>query len=224
MTTSKRSRSEIYDPDSRRVAIIVGLLFLTATLTFMIGDSLIAGFFSTQAGAASTRTLAVGVALQAVCGLAVAGIGLALRKLLGRHSTGLANGYLALRGLEFAVIVAIGGYMLSTKNPVENYEHLIYVFTGIGGLMLSYLLYKAKLVPEWLAWLGMIGYVVILLALPSELLNIASLESGAGMLFYVPGGLFELLLPILLLARGFRRTETLTPPIPVGQRPAAVRA
>lgn len=204
----EHNRSDIYDPASRRVAITVGLLFLAATLTFMIGDSLIGDFFSAPAGTADTGTLAVGVVLQALCGLAVAGIGLALLKLLGRYSTRLANGYLAFRCLECAVIIAFGAYMFGTRNFVQNYELLIYTFTGLGGLMLAYLLYKSELVPEWLAWLGMVGYVVILLAIPSDLLNVATLDSGLGMLFYVPGGMFELLLPILLIARGFRRTET----------------
>lgn len=74
--------------------------------------------------------------------------------------------------------------------------------------MFSYVVYRAKLVPTWLARLGVVGYVAILLAVPSDLMKIATLDSELGILFYVPGGLFELLLPILLIARGFRRTET----------------
>ncbi len=51
----------------------------------------------------------------------------------------------------------------------------------------------------------MIGYVAILAALPVEVLNVASLDTFPGVLLYVPGGLFELVLPILLISRGFRR-------------------
>lgn len=173
----------------------------------MTGDSLVREFFSTPAGTASASQLSVGVALQVCCGLAVVGIGLVLLRLLGRFHKGLANGYLALRCIECAVIIAIGAYMLGTRTFVPSYESLIYIFTGIGGLMLSYLLFISKLVPEWLSRLGMVGYAVILLAVPSDLLSIVTLDSDLGVLFYVPGGLFEIILPILLIARGFRRIE-----------------
>lgn len=132
---------------------------------------------------------------------------MALLNLLGRFHKSLAYGYLAFRSLECVAIFAFGAYMLSTKDLV-NYELTIYIFTSIGGLMLSYLLHMSKLVPPSLARLGMIGYAVLLLAIPSSLVNVTTLDSDLGMLFYVPGGIFELILPILLIARGFRRTET----------------
>ncbi len=65
--------------------------------------------------------------------------------------------------------------------------------------------------PAWLAWLGLVGYIAILLAIPSTLLDIASLDSGPGVVLYVPGALFEFLLPVLLIARGFRLTTTHAP-------------
>lgn len=200
-------RHVAYDPTSRKAAITAGLLFLTATVTFMIGDSFIATFFSTPEATADTALLAVGVSLQAVCAFAGAGIGLVLLKVLGRHSRALAGGYLAFRSLEAVAIITIGIYILSTTSMVAHYEILIYGFTGVAGLMLSYLLHRTRLVPVWLSWLGIVGYVAILLAIPSTLLDVATLDAGPGMLLYVPGGLFELLLPILLIARGFRRAE-----------------
>ena len=43
-------------------------------------------------------------------------------------------------------------------------------------------------------------------ALPLTLLTGAPLDSFPGLLLYVPGALFELILPILLLVRGFQNT------------------
>ena len=221
MTTPHTTDRNAYDPSSRKAAITAGLLFLTATVTFLIGDSLIARFFSAPAATAGSSTLAVGVTLQAVCAIAGAGIGVVLLKVLGRSNAGLARGYLAFRCLEGIAIIAIGAYMLSTKNMVEQYEILIYGFTGVAGLMLSYVLHEAGLVPRWLSWLGMIGYVAILLAIPSTLLNLATLDAGPGMLLYLPGGLFELILPILLIARGFRRTDPDVTEVVAAHRTAA---
>lgn len=168
-------------------------------MTFLIGDTLIVEFFSAPAGA---------------------GIGVALLGVLSRYSQALARGYLAFRCLEGVAIIAIGAHVLSTEALVPNYEIMIYGFTGVAGLMLSYLLYKANLVPQWLSWLGIVGYVSILLAIPATLMSIATLDAGVGMALYVPGGLFELLLPVILIARGFRRPETPVPP-PRGRRLAS---
>lgn len=201
------SRDRTYDPTTRRAAITAGVLFLTATVTFLLGDTLITGYFAPPVGGGA-GTLGAGVGLQALCALAGAGIGFALFGVLSRSSRGLAKGYLAFRCLEGVAILAIGAYVLATTSLVPSYEILIYGFTGVAGLMLSSILLRMRLVPPWLAWLGVVGYVAILLAIPLTLLDIATLDAGAGMLLYVPGGLFELLLPVLLIARGFRRTRT----------------
>jgi hypothetical protein len=60
------------------------------------------------------------------------------------------------------------------------------------------------LIPSWLARLGIVGYVAIALSAPLDVFGIASLDSPVGMLLYVPGAVFELVLPILLIVRGFR--------------------
>lgn len=148
--------------------------------------------------------------MQAVCAVAVVGIGAGLRRVLAAYHRGLAFGQFAVRILEGVVIVAIGAYMLATANAVA-YEPIIYLFTGTAGLMFTTVLARTRLIPAWLAWLGVSGYIAILAVLPVELFGIASLGTFPGMLLYVPGGLFELLLPILLIARGFRRRAPATP-------------
>ncbi|MFG1782065.1 DUF4386 domain-containing protein [Rhodococcus oryzae] len=202
MTTTHTHRDRHgTDTASRSTARSVGALFLFSTATFLVGDALIQEYFSTGTG--RTGSLVAGVLLQTLCGLAVVGIGLALRRTLGRYSTTLATAYLVTRCLECLAIVAVGVYLLATKSLFEQYELLVYLFSGIAGLVLSFVLLRARLVPVWLAWLGLVGYGVLLLAIPAGLLDIATLDSGPGMLMYVPGGLFELILPILLIAKGF---------------------
>jgi hypothetical protein len=51
--------------------------------------------------------------------------------------------------------------------------------------------------------LGMVGYLVLLAGIPTALIGIADLDTGWGMIFLVSGGLFELILPLLLLVKGF---------------------
>lgn len=85
------------------------------------------------------------------------------------------------------------------------YEPVVYAFTGAGGLVLSVLLLRSGLVPRWLAVLGVVGYAALLTGVAFAASGLSDLDSGAGFVFYVPGGVFELLLPILLLVKGFTR-------------------
>ena len=86
---------------------------------------------------------------------------------------------------------------------------LVYLYTAIGGLMLSYMLLRTRLIPRGLSVLGLIGYAALLLASMLDMLGIIDLVAGVGLVWLVPGGLFELLLPIWLFARGFNVTSSL---------------
>ena len=136
-------------------------------------------------------------------GLAVAGIGLAMLPLLRPHNLRLARAYLALRVLECSAIVILGALMLTTRRALEHDDLLIYSLTAVGGIILSYLLYVSRLVPRQVAMLGMLGYVALLVGVPAALLGLTDLDAGWGCSSLAPGGLFELVLPFLLIIRGF---------------------
>lgn len=192
-----------YDPSTRGLAILIGILFLVATLTFLVGDALITSAFDASGSSVDATDLTVGAVLISLCAIAVAFIGVAAYRVLRRREPGLALGYLILRILEGVVIVALAGYMVATSEFI-SYEAAIYVFTGVGGLLFAVALDRTGSVPSWLARIGIVGYVAITLAAPIDYLGIASLDSPVGMLLYFPGALFELILPILLIVRGFR--------------------
>ena len=65
------------------------------------------------------------------------------------------------------------------------------------------MLYRSKLIPRPLAVLGLIGYPVLLAGAVLAMFGVTDVTQGAGMLAMLPGGLFELILPIWLLAKGF---------------------
>ena len=178
----------------RTTAVVVGLLFLTSTASFAAGSS--------------AGTGVAGVLLLGYTGLAVAAIGAALFPVLRPHGPGLATGYLVLRTAECLVLLGVAAFVATSGHPVTGYEPAVYAFTGAGGLVLSWLLLRSELVPKWLAVLGVVGYAALLAGVVSQLLGLSELDSGAGFAFLVPGGLFELVLPILLLAKGFTRTTT----------------
>ena len=199
---------------TRRVAVVIALLFLGATATFLAGDALVVHAF--DGPVTDVDELELGVVLQALNALAVAGIGIGFLRLLPTGVRRLALGHLVLRIVEAVVIIGLGAWMTTTRSLVD-YEPVIYLFTGSAGLLLTTALARTGLVERPLVRLGAVGYVAILGALPLQLFTSASLDSLPGLLLYVPGALFELFLPLLLLARGFREPNS----IRRARRPAA---
>ena len=186
---------------TRKIAIIVGLLFLVSTLTFMIGSNLIRSFLIDETR--NKSPLILGVILEIICGVAVVGIGVLMFPILKLFNKRLALGYIMFRVIECAIIIIGGIYLLSLLKLMWKYEMIIFVFTALGGLIFSYLLYLSKLIPRYLSGLGILGYVVLFLGVVMDMFSIFHINDGAGMLIYLPGGLFELFLPIWLFIKGF---------------------
>lgn len=80
---------------------------------------------------------------------------------------------------------------------------LVYIYTAVGGVMLSYMLLRTRLVPLGFSMLGLIGYPALALAAVLDMLGVVDTVGGVGLVGLVPGGLFELILPIWLIAKGF---------------------
>jgi hypothetical protein len=186
---------------TNRIAVIVGLLFLVSTLTFMTGSNLIKNLL--MDGTQNKSSLIPGVILEIACGLAVVGIGLLMFPILKPFNRRLALGYVVFRIIECSIIVIGGIYLLSMLKLMWKYEMIIFVFTAVGGLLFSYLLYLSELVPRYLSGLGIIGYAMLFLGVVLDMFGIFNVNKGAGMLIYLPGGLFELFLPIWLFIKGF---------------------
>jgi hypothetical protein len=103
------------------------------------------------------------------------------------------------------VSAACGAYLLIQLQVVPNHLLWVYVPTGIGGVILTYLLYVSQLVHRPIAILGVIGYASLLLGVPLNLLGVLDMGEGPGLLLLAPGGLFEFVfLPIWLIAKGFK--------------------
>jgi hypothetical protein len=186
---------------TKRIAVIVGLLFLVSTLTFMIGSNQIRSFLIDVSQ--NKSPLFLGVILEIICGVAVVGIGVLMFPILKLFKKRLALGYVIFRIIECTIIIVGGIYLLSLLEFMWKYEMIIFVFTALGGLIFSYLLYLSKLVPRYLSGLGIIGYLMLFLGVVLDMFSIFNINDGAGMLLYLPGGLFELFLPIWLFIKGF---------------------
>jgi hypothetical protein len=187
---------------NRRIAVIVGFLFFFQLLTFAIGSSLVQRYLDGEAGRA---TLTTGVLLEMCAGLAVVAIGILMYQVLKVVNQKLALGYPIMRLLEFSISLILAIYLLSQLEEFPNHLLWAYIPTGIGGLILNYLLYISRMVPRPISVLGLLGYSLLLLVVPLDLAGIVDESRGVGLAILAPGGLYEfLVLPIYLIAKGFR--------------------
>jgi Domain of unknown function (DUF4386) len=186
---------------ARKRAVLVGLFFLTATFTFAAGNALIHSYFSSATS--HQGILVIGLILLVCDGLAVAANGLAMRPILTPHAPIRANTYLLLRVTECLTVAAIGTYFLTSHARWDGYVLAVYAISGAAGLILSSALLTTRIVPRSLSVLGVIGYPIFLIGSILAMFNQLDVTHGPGMLALVPGGLFELILPLWLFARGF---------------------
>lgn len=80
---------------------------------------------------------------------------------------------------------------------------IVLMFIGVGGTIFCYLFYKSKYVPRFLAGWGIFTYLTMLLLSFISLLS-PNLSGTIKMVFYVPGGLFELIFGFWLLIKGIK--------------------
>ena len=213
-------------------ARLVGVLFLVATASYLAGTQLIESVLGTpdyldRIHPDRMRVVA-GALLILVDAAAVVGIAVAMFPILKLWNEGIALGYVGFRIIEATILVvgvlgplsltALGQEYLGTEiSPASHFAalgvlatrvnywayQLAMVLLGGCGLMFCYLLNRARLVPRWLSILGLLGYPLLSAGAVLDMLGRVDTLHGAGMLLIVPGGLFELLLPLWLIARGF---------------------
>ena len=188
----------------RRIAVAVGVLFLVQMITAIIGTTLIQAFVDGETEARPTA----GVLWMTASGIAVVGIGLLMYRVLKDVNQRLAVWYPILRIVELTVSAACGVYLLNQLQVVPNHLLWVYVPTGLGGLILTYLLFVSRLVPRPIAVLGLVGYALLTLGVPLDLLGVLNMNEGMGQLILAPGGLFEFVfMPFWLIVKGFRSVD-----------------
>jgi len=202
----------------------VGALFLIATVAYMLGSGLLQSVLDGPDALLHAypqrAQVVLGVLLEYLDAAAVAAIGMLLFPILRRHSESIALGYAATRIIECVLLIVAGIGSLSLITLSQGYGQagaasvqavaavvtaqsglafqVAMIVLGLGSLPFCYLLYRARLIPRALAALGFVGYAALFAGGLAELAGL-----NLQMLHYAPGGLFELILPIWLIVKGF---------------------
>ncbi len=217
-------------PSTRRTAVFVGLLFLTATAAFIFADGLNSKVLSQPnflATASSQTTMLATGALLLFAQFGVVGIAVLLFPLLKRHGEALALAHVGFRVTELAATLfylavpllaielgaglsdgTVDGSASSSLGALLQAQHhvaisMIYISTAAAGICMATLLYRSRLIPRWLAVLGLVTYPTLLVGSVLDMFNVVSVTQGIGLVALVPGALFEFILPVWLIVKGF---------------------
>lgn len=173
--------------------------------------------------AAHQLPFTLGAVLMLLNSVIVVAIGVLLFPVLRPHSERIALGYLASRlvegllltvgvlsllsliGLSDAYVEAGAAAAAHVETPAalaiqlnDGAYQVGMAALGAGSLFLCCLLYRTRLVPRGLAAWGFGGYAVLLAGSVLELFGV-----GVGLLLSLPGGLFEVVLGLWLIVKGF---------------------
>jgi len=177
-----------------------------------------------SAVSASSMLLAIGAVLWLMPAAGDAAHGVLMFPVLKQqHSERIAIGYLGFRIVN-AVFIAVMVLFILLQIPIASeylkagasdasflqalsavfMEGQLYAYNfgmsavGLASLLLCYVLYRARLVPRFLAIWGLVGYAIILCGSVLEVLgfNLQTIHA-------IPGGLWELFIGVWLIVKGF---------------------
>ena len=175
---------------NRKTAIIVGVLFIIATVATLLSGLFFGSIYDPDyltAVSANENQVLIAVLFMLTASASIVGIPIALFPILKKHNESLALGYVVTRIFEalffvvstigLLVILSLSHEFVNAAAPVASYFEtsgalLLGVFDWSGilldipfalsAVMLNYVYYSSKLIPRWLSGWGFIGGALML--------------------------------------------------------------
>ena len=219
----------------RKTAIIVGALFIIATVTAILTIALLGSTLETPLNHTTITENEYHIGLAAlfwiILAISVTGIGVMMYPILKKYHKGLALGYIGFRLIESMCIITSSITLLSLVTlsqesaagtisatnfqslgslllAVQNWSFEIgtLIFLGLGGFFIYYPLYELKLVPQVLTIWGLIGAACVMLY---GLLGLFGFTADSVILnvLAAPIAIQEMVFAVWLIAKGFNPSE-----------------
>jgi hypothetical protein len=218
----------------KRTGLIVGLLFIIATVTAILTIVILGSTLETPLNhnIITENEYQIGLAalLWIILATSVTGIGFMMYPLLKKHHEGLALGYIGFRIIESICIIISTITLLSISTISQefssgvidtiNYHSMGYllltlqdrsfeigtlIFLGLGGIFLYYPLYELRYVPRWLSVWGLIGAVFVLFYGLLSVFNFT--DSVIVNILAAPIAIQEMVFAVWIIAKGFKSPE-----------------
>ena len=219
----------------RKTAIIVGVLFITATVTSILGGSLIASIIDSSDDLLNVfenqNQIILGVLFVLIDAIAVIFIAILMYPILKKYNEGLSLGYVGLRifeGVAFVIgsisiltIVTLSQKYDTGALDVANFQALgtlllgVYdwswlvgplIFFALSTLPFYYLLYQSKIIPQWLSGWGLIAGILVTLY---GLLAMFGFDTTSivDIFLFLPIAIQEMVLAAWLIIKSFNISE-----------------
>ncbi|MCD4806347.1 MAG: DUF4386 domain-containing protein [Methanococcoides sp.] len=213
---------------NRKTAIIVGVLFIIATVAYSLGvillDPILGASDYLTSASENENQMIMGSFLVLIDAVAVAGIGIMIYPILKKRNEALALGYAGARIAESVLfivnVIAILTLLALSQEFVEAgaldasyYQTFGTILLAAGdlaflfgfavaftlsALILNSLLYQSKLVPRWLSGWGFVGALLLWVYYLLQPFSINLL----GILF-IPIAVQEMVFAVWLIVKGF---------------------
>ncbi len=219
----------------RKIATIVGILFIIATVTAILTIAFLGNTLETPLNfdtvSENEFQVVIAVLFWIILAVSVAGIGFMTYPILKKYHEGFALGYISFRLVESICIIISSISLLSLLTISKEYvggtlEAIYYqpsgnlllalqnwsfeigtlIFLGLGGFFIYYPLYELKLVPRVLTLWGIIGAACVLLY---GLLSLFGLTADSITLnvLAAPIAIQEMVFAVWLIVKGFTGQE-----------------
>ena len=212
---------------NRKTAIIVGVLFIIATVAFSLSEVILPPILDDPDYlidvSANENQVIIGSLLVLIDVVAVAGIGIVMYPILKKHNETSAFGYAGARiaeGVLFSVnvipiltLLTLSKEFVMAGAPDASYYPTLgtlLIAAGdwafllgfgvaftISALILNFVLYQSKLVPRWLSVWGFVGAVLLW---AYYLLQFFSINQE---ILFLPIAVQEMVFAVWLIVKGF---------------------
>lgn len=220
---------------NKRIAKIVGILFITATVTSSLSISITEPILEStnllEAFSDKSSQIAGAAILMLIDAISVAFIAILLFPILKKKSESLALGYVGMRimeGILFAAYVAVlisvlfisKEYSVNNVQDTSNFRPIgqsllilaewtfdigLGIVFTISALILNFILFRFALVPRWLAAWGFIGALVTMTIVLLKFYEIQVIEA---LDFII--GIQEMVFAIWLIIKGLKHESPKT--------------
>jgi hypothetical protein len=210
---------------TRKTAIIVGVLFITALVSSMLSGVFLGSIddpdYLTAVSVNENRVL-IAVLFQLTLTASVVAIPIVMFPILKKHNESLALGYVVARIFEgfFDIVIAMSLLLLLTLSrefveagaPVDSYfqtsgalllaakewTSVVENFPyGLGALIFYFSLYQSELIPRWLSGWGFVGGTLMLA------MGLLRMFGYPVIFLAIPIILNEMVLAVWLIVKGF---------------------
>jgi len=222
---------------NRKAAIFAGILIITGMVAGMLSivPSAEGTDYLTEVSANQNQVLSAAFFQFTLVPIYI-GFALVLYPILRKYNKSLAIGFVSFRLIagvfQIVGIITLPVFILLSqefiKSTASEVLHLqffgdvlklgrdltnhvgVMLATGLGNLILFYMLYKIKLIPRWLSSWGFIGNIIAMLASFLILFRLIDVISPQFIVLTIPLVLQEIVLAIWLIVKGFDKKVLLT--------------